>query len=46
MKIDGKAAQINTQGENGSDESKDQDLGGSIQDLIAKEAYFSAGYEL
>lgn len=40
--MDDKAAQINIQGENGSDENKAQDLGGSIQDLIANEAYFLA----
>ncbi|MDI1309296.1 MAG: DUF2934 domain-containing protein [Methylotenera sp.] len=51
--MDDKAAQINTQDENVSDENKAQDLAASIQDLIAKEAYylaekrgFSPDYEL
>lgn len=51
--MDDKATQINTQSKNVSNENKTQDLGSSIQNLIAKEAYFlaekrgfSANYEL
>lgn len=38
----GKVKQINSTGENGANKNKTQNLGGSIQDLIAKEAYFLA----